>query len=140
MKVFLDTNILLDIILQRAPEFEHAEKILELSSAKEITCYCSSLAISHVFYAARKIIPASKLKPILIDLTEFVVIASVDKEVIERAFSSNFSDFEDAIQHECAVSIKGLNYIITNNRKDFKYSAVKTLNASEFIKTYHKEN
>ncbi len=140
MKIFLDSNVLIDVIAQRLPDLSFSEKIIELAANGKFEAYCSSLSVSHIFYSCRKIIPPKQLKEILKDLTAIVMIAPVDKTIIEKSFSSSFVDFEDAIQHECALSIKGVNYIITGNRKDFKYSAIKTLNPAEFIKTYNKEN
>ncbi len=139
MKIFLDSNVLMDVITQRMPQKEFSEKIIELAASKELEAYCSSLSISHIYYSARKIIPPKQLKEILKDLTSIVIVAPVDKFIIEKAFSSSFVDFEDAIQHECALAIKGINYIVTSNRKDFKHSAIKTLNPSEFVKSHTKE-
>lgn len=140
MKIFLDANVLMDVIAQRTPELPFSERVIELSANKVVDAYCSSLSISHIFYSARKIIPPKQLKEILKDLTTIITVAPVDKVIIEKAFASPFTDFEDAIQHECALAIKGINYIITGNRKDFKYSAIKTLNPAEFIKTHTKKN
>jgi predicted nucleic acid-binding protein len=140
MRVFLDSNVLMDLILLREPEVGPIEKIITLCGDGKIGVYCSSLSISHVFYSSRKIIPQQRLKSILKDLTDIIAVAAVDKSVIAGAFSSSIADFEDAIQHECALAIKNIDYIITSNRKDFKYSAIKTLSPSEFIKTYDKIN
>lgn len=136
MKIFLDTNVILDLILKRQPFFDEVAKIMTLAELNNIQLYVSSITIVNANYISCKF--ADKLKVLesikLIRMT--FNIASVSETEIDKALFSNFTDFEDAVQYFSA-SKNNCNYIITRDNKDFRHSEIPVLAPTEFIKIVH---
>ena len=122
LKVFVDTNVLLDFFLCREG-VDWARSILMKGYDNSCKLYVSSLTFSHLAYILRKVAKGKALYEILETLMEMVEIISVDKDVISEAVSLKANDFEDAIQYFSAKKINA-NYIVTNNGKDFDFSKI----------------
>ena len=103
-KVFLDTNIILDIICQREA-FAEASTILELGIRGELALFCTSLTIANCIYCSRKQLGMDKAKALLKELCRFIQIAPSGQEQIDQAFSSMNPDFEDALQYFSAQAV-----------------------------------
>ena len=132
MKVLLDTNIVLDYILERSQFIENARKMMQLSYDEKIIAYVSASSVTDIYYIVRKLKSKNEALDFLIELLSFVNVAGVDKTVIIRAIKSNFSDFEDAVQNFTAVN-SGIDIFVTRNTKDYKNSQLKILNPIQFI-------
>ena len=137
-KIFLDTNIVLDVILNRTGHVENALKIISLVDLHKYEGWISSLSCSNVYYITarhfNKITAMKKLEHFRVKIR----ISSVYEETIDLALSSDFNDFEDAIQYYSALSVK-CDCIITRNIKDYKISEIPVYTPEEFIALY-KEN
>lgn len=135
--LFLDTNIVLDVMLNREEYFGDASKILSFIDKGIYNGYVSSLCFSTIYYILSKHFD----KPTALKKLELfrsrIRIASVTGEIIDLALFSGFSDFEDAIQYYSAQSIP-CDYIITRNVKDYKSSSLPVFMPSEFISYYLK--
>jgi predicted nucleic acid-binding protein len=131
-KVFLDTNIVLDLLGFREPFYEHAAKIATLADQGKIQLFASALS----FATANYILAKYYNKDIAIDklrkLKVFTTICAIDEEVIEKGLNSEFKDFEDALQYFSALKMS-CNYIITRNSKDFKDAEIPVMTAKEFL-------
>lgn len=139
MKVLLDTNILLDVILQRQPFSTDAVKILKLSDMGEINSYITSNSITDVFYVLRKYFDnIQDRQDAIIYVLNMIDIVSVTRTDIFKALELDYTDFEDAIQTQCAKKIKA-NFIIKRNEKDFKDKSVQVISPANFLKEYVKE-
>lgn len=133
MKVLLDTNIILDVILQRQPFFKSAVDILKLSDAGEIESYITSNSITDIFYVLRKFFDSiDDRKKAVQYILQMIDIVSVTKTDVIKSFGLEYTDFEDALQTQCAKKIKA-NYIVTRNKKDFKDKTVKVVTPEEFL-------
>jgi predicted nucleic acid-binding protein len=131
-KLFLDTNIILDLLNERPENYEHAAKLMVLCDQEVLDIYASSLSFATTYYFLSKF--ENKVAA-LIKLRKFKLLCSVstvDEKGIEKSLASNFPDFEDAIQYYSALS-QGCDFIITRNKKDFKLSDIPVLTASEFL-------
>lgn len=133
MDLLIDTNIFIDVFLQRKPFEELSKKIFQMCILKEHKGFIAPHSFTNMFYILRKSFKQKDLRNLLLGVTENFKIATLDKQkIINALLRSNFLDFEDCLQDECAVDLK-LDYIITRNIKDFENSKIKALTPEEFI-------
>lgn len=133
MKILLDTNVVLDVLLERQPYYSASSKIFILSSKMDIQLYITSTIVTDLFYIISKLLSKKKAKDFLANLLEIVDICEVGKPIISEAMNSNFEDLEDAVQYFAAKE-KNIDVILTRNKKDFILSKIKVLTPAEFIK------
>jgi len=133
MKIFIDTNVFLDAILNRDNGLsKNVIKHLELLNT-EISL--SDISVINIAYIVRKEFTKDEIKNIINLLIKRYNIISANSEIILNANSSNFKDFEDGVQYFCAREIEA-DLIITRNKKDFKTSNITVLSAEEFYTLY----
>ena len=134
MKVFVDTNIIIDLLARRQ-HFEAAAKLFSLADRKKIHLYVSSLSIANINYILSRSIGRDKTLQAIRDLQLLVNITDLTGKIIQLALNdSNFKDFEDALQYYSAIEADA-KIIITRNGSDFKSSILPVLTAEEYIKT-----
>jgi predicted nucleic acid-binding protein len=131
IKVFLDTNILVDLIADRKPFSKHAIEIFKSAEERKTELFTSSHSIATAHYLLKKYVEEKDLRDILSNLMEFLDVIPVDLDVLKKGLRSNHKDFEDAIQIICASSITGIDFIVTRNTKDFKTSNIAVLTPDE---------
>ncbi len=132
-KVFLDTNILVDLIANRKPFSRFAIDIFQLAEENKLQIFTSSHSISTTHYLLRKYLDEKLLREVLYNLLECLTVIAVDVDIIKKGLRSNHKDFEDSIQVLCASSIDQIHCIITRNVKDFKGSVIPVLSPDEFF-------
>lgn len=137
-KIFIDTNVLIDFLLDREPNALSATEILSAAHLGEVEAFVSSLAFSHMFYLCRKHLGKAETLNRLKNLNKVVSLLAVDDEVIADALTSDFSDFEDAIQYYCAIQERNMGAIITNNVKDFSKADIPVMTAKTYLNLYAK--
>lgn len=131
-RLFLDTNIVLDLLGEREPFYQSAAKIATLADKGKILIYVSSLTYSTVFYLLSRYESNEAVKE---KIRKFKVIAKTSDltdKIIDKGLSSKFNDFEDSLQYYCAVNSE-CNIIITRNGKDFKESDLPVLTPDEYL-------
>jgi predicted nucleic acid-binding protein len=133
IRFFLDTNVVIDFLADRKPFSEEATKLFDYCYKKKIEIYISSLAYSNIYFVLRQSKRHSDTIKLLDELSELTEIADVTKAMIRKSFKSDFKDFEDAIQYNCALSIDNLNAIVTRDAKDFRKSSVAVLTPKEAV-------
>lgn len=132
-KVFVDTNIVIDLLSRRKPFFEEAATLFSLADKKKIELSVSSLTIANTSFILLKQVDSGKAKSILRKLRLIVKILPVDDKVVGLALNDEaFSDFEDGLQYYTALE-NGQELIITRNLKDFKSSKLPVLTAQQFV-------
>ncbi|HLO42962.1 MAG TPA: PIN domain-containing protein [Leadbetterella sp.] len=131
--IFLDTNILVDLIADRPPFSKYAIELFSLAEINKIKLYTSSHSLATTHYLLKKFIEEKEFRVILHNLLEFVTIIPVNLDVLRKSLNSNHKDFEDAIQIYCASTINGMEYIVTRNIKDFKNSEIPAILPNEII-------
>jgi predicted nucleic acid-binding protein len=134
MRVFLDTNIVLDFFLARHPFFAEAKQIFDHTANNKFHTFVSSITVINSFYTIRKEKGKAIAFQAVTDLLKIVEIANADKPILQKALSNNFTDYEDAVQNESAIA-ENLDAIVTRNTKDFKNSTLKIHTPSEFLQT-----
>ena len=138
-KVFIDSDIILDLLLEREGFYEYAALIFENSEKGNIYVFTSSISIANISYIIRKEIKnRKKVKEYIKNLIEFIHILPVEESTIQEALETDFLDFEDSIQYITAVQNQ-MDYILTRNKKDYKTSSIKVYDSKEFYeKIIHK--
>ncbi|TVP62931.1 MAG: PIN domain-containing protein [Nodularia sp. (in: Bacteria)] len=132
MKVLLDTNIIIDIALERQPYFTNSETIFAFVEQGQIEGYISASTISDLYYIIRKQKGRDLTIEFLQQILTFCQIATVNQAVITMAFTTNFKDFEDAIQYSTAV-VNQLDTIITRNPQYFPVVTPRILTPDQLI-------
>jgi len=133
-KVFVDTNILVDLIAERKPFSKFAVQIFSKAEDGKIKLYTSSHSIATTHYLLKKYVDEKKLREILYDILDYLNVIGIDQDVIKKGLKSKHKDFEDGLQIICAYSIEKLEYIVTRNVKGFKGSEIPILTPEELAK------
>lgn len=134
-KLFIDTNIIVDLIADRKPFSKYAIQIFQKAELKEIQLFTSSHSIATTHYLLKKYLGEKELRDVLYDLLDYLTVIAVDIDILKKGLRSNHKDFEDSIQILCASSIKKIDCIVTRNTKDFKASEIPAYNPDEVILT-----
>jgi len=134
-KVFIDSDVILDLLAQREPHYLSAARLFSLIDRQEIAAYTSSLVFANLHYLLKKLNSNAFALKSLRKLKTLINILPTDEKVIEQSLNSEFSDFEDAIQYFTAVN-NGVAFIITRNKSDYKKSKINVLTAEEFLKVW----
>ena len=134
-RIFVDTNIVIDLLSRREPYYDEAAALFSLADKKEIELALSSLTIANTSYVLLRQMDPTKAKSILRRLKLIVKVLPLDDKIIGLALNDeNFSDFEDGLQYFTAIENKQ-ELIITRNLKDFKNSELLAMTARQFIET-----
>jgi predicted nucleic acid-binding protein len=132
VKVLIDTNVILDLLLAREPFVNSAIKIFAMAEQSTISAFLCATTITTVDYIINQSLSRSKSKKAVHRLMGLFEIAPVNRPVIEEALQSKMLDFEDAILAP-AGNLAGVDVIITRNTKDFIHSPIKAVDPSEFL-------
>lgn len=131
-KVFIDTDVILDLLVDREPHSGSAQELFILLDQKTVEGYVSSLSFSNIHYVLRKIKSNRETVQTLRKLKAMVQILPVDGDTIESALASNFSDFEDAIQYYTALENE-IPCLVTRNTKDYQKARLTVCTAEEYL-------
>lgn len=132
MKVLVDTNVVLDVLLDRKPFSRSAIVLFGLIERSVVEgCLCAT-TVTTIHYLLRQSLTENEARAAVGRLLSVFEIAPVNRPVIERALRIKMNDFEDAI---LAVSgeLVGASVVITRNAKDFKHAPIKAVIAEEFL-------
>ena len=134
MRIFVDTNVILDVIQKREPFYDDSNAFVE--SCRKLKSALAPHSITNIFFAIRKDFSQSERKIILLSLLDFIDVVIIGKhQIIKALLNSKIGDFEDALQLECAREFNA-DYIVTRDPKHFKGSEIETISPSEFVKRY----
>ena len=132
-QIFLDTNILVDIVANRKPFSKDAIEIFDYCQRKKIKMYSTSISIANLHYIAKKMVDEKELRSIINDLLDTISIIAITETILRKSLKSSHKDFEDAIQITSAQSIHNMDCIVTRDLKDFKSSEIKVFTPDEFL-------
>lgn len=134
IKLFVDSDIILDLLAQREPHYIHAARLFTLIDQNEVIAYTSPLIFANLHYLLKRQTSNLSALKSLRKLKTLINILTIDERVIEQSLNSEFNDFEDAIQYFTAVN-NGITLIITRNKTDYKRSKIDVLTAEDFLKS-----
>jgi len=136
-KIFIDSDIILDLLCRREPFYPYAAEVFTLGDTKKIELVTTSLVFANVFYILRKILGIEKAKELIRKLRIIISVVSVDEKVVDLALNSRFTDFEDGLQYFTARE-NGIKIILTRNVRDYKEKDLLIQTPAEFLKAINK--
>lgn len=134
-KLFLDTNVVLDLLGEREPFYDAIAKIVSLSDKGKIQLTVSALTYSTIFYILSRFEDKEIVKE---KIRKFKIVAQTSDltdKIIDKGLASKFKDFEDALQYYSALK-SGCSIIITPNGKDFKLADISVFSPDEYLSKY----
>lgn len=131
--VFVDTDIVLDLLARREPFYAAAASLFSLAETGDLGLSVSSLTFANLFYILRKQVSARHAQEVLRDFKQLVTVLPVGDAVVEQALNAGFTDFEDAIQYYSALSA-GCTVLLTRNGRHYKKAAISIFTAESFLR------
>lgn len=120
MKLLIDTNVVLDVLLRREPFFRTAAEVLNLTQRDEVREYVSASAITDIYYIANKQMKdRDAVRDLLKRLLMVVSVAAVSEREIQNALNLAWGDFEDSVQYSVAL-LNEMDGIVTRNPSDYQ--------------------
>jgi predicted nucleic acid-binding protein len=132
-KVFVDTDIILDLLGNREPFYIYSASLFSAADRNEIQICVSSLAFANLNYILSRQFSAVQERKKLQIFKTLVTVLPVTDKVIELALSSEFKDFEDAIQYFTAIENR-VKILLTRNLKDYRIAEISIMTAEQFLK------
>ena len=131
-RLFLDTNIVIDLLDKREPFCNEAVRLFSLAYNKELQLIVAPITYATASYLLQKGRSAEEVRILLANFRQLVRVATIDERIIDDALASQFRDFEDAMQYYTALKAKA-DVIITRNAKDFGASKIPIISPAEYL-------
>jgi predicted nucleic acid-binding protein len=133
MKVLVDTNVVVDVLLKQEPFYRDSFVIFQLADTGNINGVLAAVSMTNVFYLLRKAKKDSaEVYRLMDDLTALFTVAPVNETTIANALALRWKDFEDAVQFITAQENEA-DFIITRNLDDYKASDIPCMSPTAFI-------
>lgn len=133
-RVFVDTDVCIDLLSGRKPFNTTAEKLFSLADTGKVKLCVSSLSFSNIDYVLRSQYSGTNSRKIIAKFKTLVTVLSVDSKTIDLAIASDFNDFEDGIQYFTAIE-NNITMLLTCNLKDFKKAHIQVMTPDSFLTT-----
>ena len=133
-KVFVDTDVILDLLAKRVPFFHFSAVLFTFAEMKKLELYTSPLVLANTFYILRKQLGNNEARNALRKLRILLHVVDSSESIIDKALNSDFSDFEDAIQYYTALEHE-ITVILTRNLRDYKNASVIVQTPEAFLVT-----
>ena len=133
-KVFVDTDVILDLLAERIPFFHFSAVLFTFAEMKKLELYTSPLILANTFYILRKQLGNDEAKNALRKLRILLHVVESSESIIDKALNSDFTDFEDAIQYYTALD-HDIKIILTRNVRDYKNASVIVQTPEAFLVT-----
>ena len=130
--MLVDTNVILDVLLDRSPFVENSSAIMGNIERRELTGILGATTVTTIHYLACKIIGKRAGTAVITKLLQIYQVAPVDQQVLLLALHSGFKDCEDAVLHAAAIQA-GADAIVTRNTKDFTAAELPVYTPEEFL-------
>ncbi|MEM9921951.1 MAG: PIN domain-containing protein [Bacteroidota bacterium] len=132
-KLFIDTNIVIDLLSKREPFYKDAAKLFSLADRKKLRLIVSSLTFANTNYILSKLTNPDSSREVLSKIKVLVKVAELNDKIIELSLNDkSFTDFEDGLQYYTAIENEA-DVIITRNLKDFKNSTIPAITSSTYL-------
>ena len=132
MKIWIDTNIILDVLCNRKGFVEDSSKIWKMCEINRIEGYISALSVPNIVYILRKELDPKKTMEIIQKLTLIFEVVDLRASDLKNAAAMLTSDYEDAIQM-CQAARIHADHIVTRNIRDFKESSIRVSAPDELL-------
>ena len=131
-RVFVDSDVILDVALAREPFVEYSSLVLALLEQRRCVGVISSNLVTNVYYVLRKLSSSQQTRTFLQDLLQIIEITPVSHNVVLESLASEFSDLEDGIQHFAAIEAR-CDCIVTRNGGDYAKAIIPVYSPKEFM-------
>jgi predicted nucleic acid-binding protein len=132
MKVFLDTNVLIDVLARREPFYAASSEIWRRCETNAIEGAVAAITFDNLHYILTRLLSAKQARDALRKLRGIFSIVTVDAKIVNQALDSDIADFEDAIQYHCWLRSKA-RYLLTRNVRDFPRQPKRVVEPATFI-------
>ena len=132
MRVLLDTDVVMDVMVARLPFAQVSARLLDLAEKGTFEAHVSSITPVNIFYVASKAKSVGDLKEALRRLLQTVRVCPIDHAVLTAALDLPFADYEDAVQYAAAAASK-LDAIVTRNLKDYGNATLPVFSPAGFL-------
>ena len=132
MKIFVDTNVLLDVFQERKPQYDASVSVWDMAERGQLSGYVSVISFNNIYYIVSRFRDKKQAGRAIKLLRGTFSPVSLDEQILNQAIDSKINDFEDAIQFFSA-SHADVDYIITRNVKDFSYQDISALTPEAFL-------
>lgn len=132
MKILLDTNVLLDVFLERKPFYDSSIRVTALIERGKIEGWLCGTTVTTIYYLIEKALSKGDADRHIKNLLKLFHVAPINLTVLQNAVDTKFRDYEDGVLHQSAVSA-GLDGIITRNTKDFQHSQLPVYTPDELL-------
>jgi predicted nucleic acid-binding protein len=133
-KVFVDTDVVLDLLLEREPFYQHSAELFTLAHRRVVSVHLSAVTFSTIYYFLRKYKGAAQARASITGLRSIVTVLPTDVMVVDQAIASRFADFEDAVQYYTALG-SDTDVLVTRNTSDFKQAELPVITPDAFLKS-----
>jgi len=131
-RVFVDVNVLMDVLAHRQPHYAASAKVWVAVDRQDVSGWVSADSFSTLYYLLRKLSSHAEACQCLQRVCDVFEVVPVDAALIEKALRSSVGDFEDAVQHECALHINA-TAIITRDARHFRHAAIQAVTPENFV-------
>jgi len=138
MKVFIDTNVLLDVLARREPYYADSAQVWTLAETGQLTGFASALSLPDLFYLLHRTKGKKAARKVMNILRDIFSLVPLDAQITNQAIDAGIEDFEDAIQFFSALRA-GATVLITRNPKHFPGGDIAIQTPGEFLATHFPE-
>lgn len=132
-KLLLDSDVCLDVLTARLPFALNAARVLEKVESGTMIGYASAESFTNMYYVLRKLTNTVQAISLIKDLRKIIEVAEINSIIIDQALLSGWTDFEDAVQHFCAIQYN-CDAIITRNTADYKLASIPVMTPGDFLR------
>lgn len=139
MRLLIDANIILDVLLKREPHYISSANILRLGETDGYRCFASTLTFANIVYITRKSLKPSQIENLLDKMALQIDFADLTAQDMRNAAELKWNDYEDALQEVIAERIP-VDCIVTRNKSDFSNSKIDVFSPDELIEKILKQH
>ena len=132
MRILIDTNVVLDVVLARTPWAAEASALLDRTARGDVSGFIAAHAVTTVFYVVERARDRRTALTAVGDLLSVAGVAELGSADFQRALTFGMKDFEDAVQVAAALRV-GADFVVTRNARDFRGSPVATRAPGEIL-------
>ncbi|MDF3131291.1 PIN domain-containing protein [Kiritimatiellaeota bacterium B1221] len=132
MKILVDTNVILDVLLNREPFVADSALVFDLVVLSRVEGYLCATTVTTLDYLLKNNLSRKEAVSCIRNLLDVFQVAPVNRLVLDNALESKITDFKDAVLEQSAT-VCGIDFIVTRNLKDFKKSVVPAVDPTQFL-------
>ena len=132
LSVLVDTNVVLDLILDRAPWADDASRLLDAIGNERLRGFIAGHAVTTVHYIVERERDRTRAATAVSDLLALLDVVSLESSDFQRALSLGLRDYEDAVQAAACLKV-GATFLVTRNARDFKGTPVEVRSPAEVL-------